>query len=98
MSPAKVREWWDNLGPVTSALVALGGATSFGMMVALMLGGWLHLPDKVQDQGDAIVELREKLSDIRRTQHADSVRIARLDCIALATVRKRDPVQECDIP
>lgn len=97
MTPARVREVVKNLGPTVSALVALGGATSFGMMVALMLGGWLNLPERVEEQGNAIVVFRESMRDIRRTQHADSIRIARLDCIATAQVRKRDPLQECDL-
>ena len=46
---------------------------------------------------DVVVDIRTEISEIRRSQRADSVRAARVECVVTALARKRDPVAECDL-
>lgn len=87
---AGVAATWQNLA-------AIGGAVAFGFFVALALAGWVELPADVEEQGNAIVELR---TDVSRLQRSDSVQTAdlrRIRCLVEAMALKADPVNRCGL-
>lgn len=87
MSPARA---FEKISPVAQAFVWLGGAVSFGMMVAFLFAGWVQLPEKVEHQGDAIVELREDVGSLKRD-------VPRMRCILEAMAAKEEPLRRCGL-
>ncbi len=88
MSPA--RALFDKLGPVWQALLALGGAVAFGMLVALVFAGWVNLPAKVETQADAIASQGEDLDMLKR-------RIERIDCVVVSIATDVNPIIRCGL-
>lgn len=87
MSPHRMIE---RLSPTWQASIAIGGAVSFGAMVAFALAGWVQLPDKVEEQGNAIVEIRVDVGELKRD-------VPRMRCILEAMATKADPIQRCGL-
>lgn len=84
--------WFDRLSVGWQAALTLGGALSVGAGFGLALAGWVKLPDKVESQGDAIVEIRADVSELQRAQRADSLQLVKIECYVKAIALKRNPL------
>lgn len=87
----------DGLAATWQNLATIGGAVAFGAAVALALSGWMHLPADVEEQGDAIVELRTDLSRVQRSDSAQTADIKRTLCLVEAIVFEENPSRKCGL-
>jgi hypothetical protein len=79
-----------NLSDLWQSAVVLGGAVSFGFVVALALAGWVKVPEKVEHQGEAIVALQADMASVKHD-------LPRIRCILEAMARKEDPATKCGL-
>lgn len=84
------RGWLGNLSAVWQSALVLAGAVSFGAMVAFALAGWIHLPEQVEAQGDALQVLQEDVYALKRD-------IPRMRCILEAIALREDPIRKCGL-
>lgn len=93
----RVTNFLDQLSPAWQALISVGGAITFGFVVALALAGWIELPAEVEEQGNAIVELRTDVSRLQRSDSSQTADLRRIRCLVEAAALKADPIAKCGL-
>lgn len=85
-----LKKLFASLSGVWQSALVLGGAWALGAGVAFALAGWIHLPEKVEAQGDAIVALQEDIIVLKRD-------VPRIRCILEAMALEESPVRRCGL-